>query len=512
MENSILKKLLKSSVATNPTQSFNQLSTVLQANISGIRTDFGASSDLVIRQFQLGQGIGRSCALIYIEGLADPQVMLEGLLLHWNSSDHSVDITSAEHPIQVLREKAIALGEISETQDMITLYNSVLSGDSVLLIDGDSVGLVLGTRKWKERSVEEPNAQTVVRGPRDGFTETLRTNVALVRRRIKSNRLRFESIQLGTVTQTDVCIAYIDGIVNETVLQEVRSRLGRIQIDAILESGYIEEFIQESTYSPFPTVYNTERPDGLSAGLLEGRVAILIDGTPFSLLVPALFNHYFQASEDYYQRADFATLLRFLRFLCFFISLLAPSLYIAVTTFHQELMPPELLIRLVAAREGVPFPAFVEAVLMELTFEILREAGVRMPRAIGQAVSIVGTLVIGQAAVEAGIVSPSMVIVVALTAISNFVIPSFNMGISLRILRFVIMLLAASFGLFGITVALLAIILHLCHLRSFTIPYMSPFAPLNLQDQRDALFRVPHWAMGKKHQSLFHRKKGNDEA
>nr|WP_238540299.1 spore germination protein [Paenibacillus mucilaginosus] len=188
-------------------------------------------------------------------------------------------------------------------------------------------------------------------------------------------------------------------------------------------------------------------------------------------------------------------LLRVLRYLCFFVTLLAPSMYVAITSFHQELLPPELLIRLVAAREGVPFPAFIEALLMEITFEILREAGVRMPRTVGQSVSIVGTLVIGQAAVEAGLVSPSMVIIVSITAISNFVIPAFNMGISLRILRFIMMFLAASFGLFGIVVCLIGIVLHLCSLRSFGIPYMSPFAPFISDDQKDSIFRVPHWAM-----------------
>jgi spore germination protein KA len=262
-----------------------------------------------------------------------------------------------------------------------------------------------------------------------------------------------------------------------------------------LESGYIEELIQDETYTPFPTVYNTERPDVIAAGLLEGRVAILIDGTPFVLLVPALFGQFNQAAEDYYQRADIGTLLRLLRYLSFFIALLGPSLYIAITTFHQEMIPTPLLISLAAQREGVPFPAFIEALVMELTFEILREAGVRLPRAVGQAVSIVGALVIGQAAVEAGIISAAMVIVVSVTAIASFVFPSYNMAISVRILRFGLMGLAASFGLFGITLGLIAIVLHLCSLRSFGIPYMSPFAPFILADQKDMLFKVPLWGM-----------------
>ncbi|MGZ4133809.1 MAG: spore germination protein, partial [Tumebacillaceae bacterium] len=229
--------------------------------------------------------------------------------------------------------------------------------------------------------------------------------------------------------------------------------------------------------------------------LMEGRVAILVDGTPFALLVPALFVQFFQAAEDYYQRADIGTLLRLLRFLSFFIALLAPSLYIAISTFHQEMLPTSLLISLAAQREGVPFPAFVEAMIMEIIFEILREAGVRMPRSVGQAVSIVGALVIGQAAVEAGLVAPAMVIVVSLTAISNFVFPSFNMAISIRIIRFLLMFLAASFGLYGVTMGLIALVLHLCSLRSFGVPYLAPMAPFILDDQKDALFRPPQWAL-----------------
>jgi spore germination protein KA len=291
---------------------------------------------------------------------------------------------------------------------------------------------------------------------------------------------------------------YIKEVANDKIVEEVHKRLDNIDIDGILESGYIEELIQDETFTPFPTMINTERPDIVAAGLLEGRIAILVDGTPFALLLPALFVHFFQASEDYYQRFDIGTLLRMLRYLSFFLTLLVPSVYVAATTFHQEMLPTPLLISLAAQREGVPFPAVVEAMMMEVTFEILREAGVRMPRAVGQAISIVGALVLGEAAVQAGIVSPVMVIVVSITAISSFVSPTFNMAIATRIIRFIFMLLAATFGLYGIAVGLLAMALHLCSLRSFGIPYMSPMAPLIAADQRDTIIRFPHWAFFKR--------------
>jgi spore germination protein KA len=233
----------------------------------------------------------------------------------------------------------------------------------------------------------------------------------------------------------------------------------------------------------------------VAACLLEGRVAILVDGSPFILVVPSLFIQSFQAAEDYYQRADISSLLRLLRIVCLGIALLGPSFYIAVTTYHQEIFPTRLLINLAAQREGVPFPAFIEAMIMEITFEILREAGIRMPRAVGQAVSIVGALVLGQAAVEAGIISASMVIVVSITAIANFVFPAYNMAISVRMLRFGMMFLAASFGLYGVTLGLIALLLHLNSIRSFGIPYMAPFSPFIVADQKDSIIRFPLWGL-----------------
>jgi spore germination protein KA len=395
----------------------------------------------------------------------------------------------------LIKTHSLPVAGISDITDFQKLFLQLLSGDSILFIDGCSKALSISLRHWADRGVQEPSSQTVVRGPKDGFTETLRKNTALIRRRIKDPNLWIETQQIGTKTQTDVAIMYLKGVANDKTVAEVHSRLDRINIDAILESGYIEELIQDESYSPFPTVYNTERPDAVAGAILEGRIAILVDGTPFVLVVPALFVHFLQASEDYYQRADIATLVRLLRYLSFFLALLTPSLFIAVTTFHQEMLPTQLLISLASQREGVPFPALVEAVMMELTFEILREAGVRLPRAVGSSISIVGALVIGQAAVEAGIISASMVIIVSLTAISSFVSPNFNMSISVRILRFLFMLLGASFGLFGIILGLIVMVLHLNSLRSFGVPYLAPFAPFILKDQKDSIIRLPHWSL-----------------
>ncbi|AFC27820.1 GerA spore germination protein [Paenibacillus mucilaginosus 3016] len=479
----------------------------LADNLKRIRKQLGASGDIVIREITLGSPQPIRAAVLYTDGLADKQIIHESILpsLMTVSAPHSAEPLLPETGAALLariQDTVLQVGELKAVPDLAGVLREMLSGNTVVLVDGVQSALSVGTPGWKDRAISEPAVQNVIRGPRESFTETLRTNTALVRRRIRDERLRCEQRAIGSVTHTEIAIMYVDGLADPSVLQEIDERLGRIRTDAILEGGYIEEFIQDKTLTPFPTLFNSERPDVIAAGLLEGRVAILIDGTPFVLLVPALFNQFFQSAEDYYQRADIAIFLRILRYLSFFIALLGPSLYIAVTTFHQDLLPTQLLISLASQREGIPFPAFVEAMMMEIAFEILREAGIRMPKAIGQAVSIVGALVIGQAAVEAGIVSAAMVIVVSLTAISNFVFPSFNMAISVRILRFGMMLLAATFGFFGVTIGLLALVIHLCSLRSFGVPYMAPFGPYNTQDQEDAIFRLPHRMLNKRPQMV----------
>lgn len=490
-----LKKQIPSSSSTE----LDSFYTKLEQNITEIKKTLGDSSDLVIREFSAGTDGKMHIAVIYTDGLTDKTFVQDSvigpLMLEIRKATLSSEVMENKNHLDVLKEFSIASGETKMIDDFTTLYHHVLSGDTIVLLNGSVHGIAIGSRGWEDRGVNEPTSQNVIRGPKDGFSETLRTNTALIRRRIKDPNLWIETKPIGTKTRTDVSIIYLNGVVDDKLVHEVKERIGRINIDGIFESGNIEELIQDNKYSPFPTIYNSERPDAIAAGILEGRIAILVDGTPFALLLPSLFVQFFQSSEDYYQRFDIGILIRTLRYIAFFLALLTPSAYIAVTTFHQEMLPTPLLISLAAQREGTPFPALLEALLMELTFEVLREAGVRMPRAVGSAISIVGALVLGQAAVEAGIVSSAMVIVVSLTAISSFVMPAINMAISIRILRFPFMILAATFGLFGIIIGLIAMVLHLCSLRSFGVPYMSPMAPIVVQDQKDAILRVPLWKM-----------------
>lgn len=470
----------------------------LDKNVKYIENTLGKSTDLIIRKFPFNPANDRLIAVVFIDGLCDGSVVndyiMESLMQPEGKALTQLDKEKIDttNVLQLIKDRALTFGDIHDLHDYNTLFHSLMSGDAILFVDGEAAAIAASVRGWRDRGVSETSSENVVRGSRESFSESIRTNTALVRRRIKEPTLWMESRQIGHVSRTDVAIMYIKGLVNDQIVQEVNTRLDQIDIDSILETGYIEELIQDETMTPFPTIYNTERPDVIAAELLEGKIAIFVDGTPIVLAVPAPFVSFMHAAEDYYQRADISSFIRILRYVGLVISLLSPSFYIAVTTFHQEMIPTSLLMSLASQREYVPFPAFIEALLMELTFEILREAGVRMPKYIGAAVSIVGTLVIGQAAVQAGFISAAMVIVVSLTAISSFVLPSYNMSIAFRMLRFPLMGLAASFGLVGIFVGCTAIILHLCSLRTFGVPYMTPFGPFVPSDIKDTLLRLPH--------------------
>jgi spore germination protein KA len=394
-----------------------------------------------------------------------------------------------------INKKSIATDSLKKVEDFKTSIHAALGGDTAIFIDGYNQSFIASSRGWEERGVQKPTTETAIRGPKEAFTETLRINTSLLRRKIKSTKLTFESMVLGEVSETQVSISYIEGIASPKIIKEVKKRLKDISVDSILDSGYIEEFIEDAPLSPLPTVYRTERPDAVAGKLLEGKVAILVDGAPEVLTVPTIFMEFLLTSEDYYQRAIFSTFTRWLRFLSLFITLLLPAFYVAIVSYHQEMLPTSLIISIAAEREGVPFPSVIEAMLMGLLFEVLREAGTRMPRPIGQAVSIVGALIQGEAAVTAGLTSTPMVIVAALTGLGVFVIPSVDMALTLIPLRFLLTVLAAVLGLFGVLLGLLIVNIHMASLRSFGIPYLSPLAPGVYRDLKDVLVRAPWWSM-----------------
>lgn len=486
----------------------DRLPSSLDAALDEVRRLFGDTPSFIVRRFRLGSNDSIPAALIYIDGLVDVdqvnQHLLKTMMLDAHLGPDRVLDRSSFNPqlMDALVERLITVAETRLVTDWTAVLQGVTGGETVIFVDGHDQAVVASTPGWAQRGVEEPTSESVVRGPREGFTETIKVNEAMIFRRIRNPKLRFEKFIIGRVTQTRVSLAYIKGIAPENLIEEVRHRLSRIDVDGIIESGYIEEFIEDSPWSPFPQTLRTERPDTVVGNLLEGRVAIMTDGTPFVLLLPVVFNQLLSSPEDYGERFLAGSLLRALRYGSFAMALLLPSIYIAITTFHQELLPTTLILAVAAARQGVPFPALVEALLLELLFEVLREAGLRLPRLIGPAVSIVGALVVGEAAVTAGLVSPAMVIVVAMTAISSFATPVFSFAIAARILRFLFMFSAAALGLFGIQLGLLLLLLHLVSLRSFGTPYMAPLAPLHLSDLKDVIIRVPHWAMIRRPHSI----------
>ncbi|WP_027087657.1 spore germination protein [Cohnella panacarvi] len=460
----------------------------LKRNEQALRDAFKSCSDIVYRSFQFE---GRTeCLLVYVEGLADSDGLQKFVIapLTQGSGEASGDIAASV-------KRSVAVSEIREMSTLQDCSNRLLDGEPILLVDGVASGLALGLTKWESRSIEEPVAESTIRGPRGGFTETLRINTAQLRRIIKSSRLKLEPLEIGEYTRTKVVVAYVEGLADTKLVDEVKARLSRIRIDGILESGYIEELIEDQPFSPFPQLISTERPDTVCSSLLEGRVAIMIDGTPFALVAPVTFVSFLQAADDYYQRFLISTIVRWLRYIFLALSLLLPSIYVAILTYHQEMVPGTLLLSMASSREIVPFPALVEALLMEATFEALREAGVRLPKQIGAAVSIVGGLVIGQAAVQAGIVTAPMVIVVALTGISSFMIPRYVAGISVRMLRFPMILLGGTLGLLGVMMGTIAIVLHMGSLRSFGVPYLSTLQTPIFDEMKDVLIRAPWWSM-----------------
>lgn len=460
----------------------------MKKNIEVIESIYSNCSDVVYRPFLIGGK--KKATLIYIDALTHIEE-LDDHVLKPLMQENGIE----NHRIEQLVSMKIPVADVIKVATFSDCVDKLSIGNPILFCEGEASAVSLGLTKWEKRSIEEPSAEAAIRGPREGFTETLAVNQSLLRRIIRSPALKMEAMTIGRITKTNVTMAYIEGLTDQTLIKEVKTRLQRIELDGILESGYLEEFMEDNPYSPFPQLLSTERPDVTSANLLEGRVAILTSGTPLVLIAPTTLFSLLQASEDYYQRALVSTVIRWMRYFFILVSLLLPSLYVAVLTYHQEMVPTSLLLSMAASREAVPFPAIIEALIMEVTFEGLREAGIRLPKQVGAAVSIVGALVIGQAAVDAGLVSAPMVIVVAITGIASFMIPRYIAGMPIRLLRFPVILLAGTLGLLGVMLGIILMVVHLCSLRSFGVPYLSPLAPLKGQELKDALMRAHWWMM-----------------
>lgn len=470
-----LKELLKQQLSLNKT---------LSEKISVIKAIFGESSDFIVRR--LGNDEQAKIAILYFDTLADKQFIEEFVVKEYKEYLQANKGRVVDQNVSNLFPSQLKIFSVKEA------IEHLLEGNSVILIENIEEGFVAMTEGGERRGVSEPVNTALVRGSHEAFNESLNTNIGLLRKRINNHKFRVEIVKIGKETNTPVAIVYINGIAKRELVSEIKQRLGNIEIDSVLESFYLQECIEDyQGYTPFPTMFDSELPDQIAGGLLEGRIGILTEGTPIALLAPVTMNLFLSSNEDYYQRYDIATFLRLLRTITFQISATFPAFYIVLLTFHQEVIPTSLLISLTGQREGVPFSVALEVLLLELTFEILREAGLRLPRSVGSAVSIVGGLVLGQAVVEAGLVGAGTVITVAITAISSFCTPSYSLATSARLIRFALIFLGATLGGFGLMFGLIFVFVHLNTLRSLGVPYLAPVIPFHKQDWSDTFFRIP---------------------
>ena len=473
---------------------FIPVSPKIDENIQMLENIFKDCSDIVTREFRVGVEQNHRMYVTYLDGMADKDLIHDHILrpLMLEARLIAPDPGNIKRKVfELASEGSMSVSDIKEKDNLDEGVLAILSGDTLMLIDGIPKILIISSRKWPTRAISEPIGEMTIRGSRQGFVETFRFNTALLRREIRDPKLKIKSKQLGERTKTDLGIAYLEDVVNYRVLEEVEKRLDMIDIDGILESGYIEQLIEDRWFSLFPQVKYTERPDVVAAAVLEGKVAILIDNTPMALIVPTTLNSLLQSPDDYYERWWISTMIRWVRMAGLIISFLLPGGYIATAAYHTGIIPTQLTLFMAGTRDTVPFPVYIEAFLMEIIFELLREAGIRLPGQIGATIGIVGSLIIGQSAVEAGLVSPIMVIIVSLTAIASFAIPSYNLTISFRMMRFLAMIASAVLGLYGLILIVILTLAHLATLNSFGVPYLSPAVSSKRSDWKDSFVKAP---------------------
>ena len=478
-------------------------------NVAYIRNVLEGSIDIVIKEFRLGNG--QKAASFYINGLINNDMMGRDFFEPLFQADKEKIYTADDIVKNVLKA-----GNISVQDNMSTLIDNVLQGLTALFLDGSTTAVMMEAISWPQRSVNEPSTDVVIRGPREGFIENMRNNVTLLRRKIHHPDFHVETVRLGRYTRTDIALVYVSSIVNKDVLVKLRKRLQSIDIDAVLDSGYIEQFIQDTPYSIFPTIGIAEKPDIAAAKVLDGRIAILVDGSPIALTVPMLFVEGMQSPEDYYTRFSYASWIRLIRAIALFMSIFLPGLFVAVCCFHQQIIPFRLFLSIAASESGTPFSVGFSLLIIGLAYEILREAGVRLPKPAGQAISIVGAIVMGDAAVSAGLISASVLIVLAITVVASFVTVSFVDAATL--LRLIFLFLGWFFGFFGIMVGALFLLVYLCSLETFGVAYFSPFAPVDLSGLKDSILRLPLWklrfrprSLSLNHRRMARHDKGGDQ-
>ena len=462
------------------------LDKTIEKNITLFKELFKNDDTLIVRCFENQNDNNIKCSILFIDGMVNSTIVNENII---KPIVLSTFINSTNNVMDDIIYHVLISNNVERTSEINKLIEVIVRGDTVLFLEGSEEALIISSKGWQTRTIEEPEGEKILQGPREGFTESIMINLSMIRRKISTNNLKFQFRVLGVQSHTRICLCYVEGIVNGKILNELNKRLDTINMDGIIGAGYIEELIRDSPFSIFKTIGSTERPDIVAAKLLEGRIAVVIDGTPVVLTLPYVFIEYFQTNEDYYINFYFASFNRLLRILSFILSISLPGVFVALTAFHQEMVPTPLIKSIAAARQGVPFPTVIETLGLLITFDILRETGTRMPQQIGQALSIVGALVLGQAAVEARFVSAPVIIIVALTGITGLAIPRIK-GAQI-IIRLILLLFSSIIGLYGYIFGLIGLLIHLFGLRSFGVPYMLGLMDFKSQDIKDTAIRVP---------------------
>ena len=464
----------------------------LPDNLIYFRKEFDGSADLTIRELDIA---GTRAAIITIEGMINKEVLANSVI---NPIREGVFFeTDPIEKFEYLRDSLLSTSEQVQITTFEEAFQFIMSGFAVIALDGCNFMLAIGIQGFNFRSISEPTSEVMQTGSKEGFVEALRINMTLIRRRIKNPKLKFEMMKIGSVSKTDVCLCYLSDTVSGKILRKVRQKLHEVDLDTVLAAGYVTPYLEEKKgFSLFSSVGTSERPDTICGKIAEGRIAVLVDGMPNALIVPYLFVEYFQTLDDYSERPYFATLTRWMKYLSFFIATLLPGLYVAVGTFHPELFPGELLNKIAKAVASTPFPLMIETLVIHFVYEIMREAGLRLPRPLGHAVSIVGGLVIGEAAVGAGLIGSPTLMVVALTAISSYVIPSLYEPTA--ILRMLFIFAGGFMGIWGIMLLLCAVLINICAKNNFGVPFSSPISPFSMFGMRDVIIRAGWKTLAKK--------------
>lgn len=467
----------------------------IAVNLGQIKEIISPSNDITIREFII-TAAGVRAAVIFVQDMTDEKYISQTILSQLLSP--VVGETAVIGQLLEAIQDSLTAAAVTVTTDMAEIIKRLLSGDTVLLVDTEAAALIITTRKLEQRAISEPSSEPTIRGPRDAFTESLRVNITLLRRRLNNPNFIVKKMAIGKRSENTVALLYFRGITNPNLVYEAEERLKKLTVDVVGSTGLLENLIDDHPYSPFPTLFATERPDKVVAAMMDGKIAIMVDNSPYVTVAPATIGDFLQAGDDYYENWIVGSLLRFTRYFAAFFSMVTPAIYVALTTFHPGLIPAPLTLTIAEARMGIPFPAVVEAIAMEIALEILQEAGVRMPKTIGPAVSIVGGLVLGDAAVRAGLISAPVVVVIAFTAIVSFAIGNYRLSLPLRFFRIPLIFAASALGMFGVVMGVMVIVVHLSILESFGEPYLAPLTPKNsarLSDWKDSVVVAPAVAM-----------------